>query len=161
MESLTVSKPKKSYKTFRYTTSVHWERNRAGILGSFDKPEFRVASPPEFQGEEGVWTPEDLFVGAVNACTMTTFVAFAERIHLPILAYSSTAQGFLEYMDGTYRFTKIILQPYIVLPSTDLVEEAKKTLDEAHKKCLISNSILSEVILEPIIEVQTQNVVYV
>lgn len=161
MERVTAYKPKITYKTFRYTTTLYWVGDRAGMLASGDKQEFRVASPPEFQGEEGVWTPEDLFVGAVNACTMTTFAAFAERVQLPIVSYSSLAQGILEYVDGKYQFTKIIFQPHIVLHSADLVEEAKKTLDDAHQKCLISNSIRSEVVLEPIIEVQPQKLVYV
>jgi peroxiredoxin-like protein len=159
MEYATVAKPKIKFKTYRYTTNIYWQGDRAGILASGEKPEFRVASPPEFHGEEGVWTPEDLFVAAVNACTMTTFAAFAERVQLPVFSYCSTAQGILEVVDGTYRFTKIILQPHIVLNSADLVEEAKKTLDDAHQKCLISNSINAEVVVEPIIEVQPQKVV--
>ncbi|MBI3191832.1 MAG: OsmC family protein, partial [Pedosphaera parvula] len=55
--------------------------------------EFRVASPPEFKGEAGVWTPEDLFVAAVNVCTMTTFAAFAQRLNLPVLSYRCEAEG--------------------------------------------------------------------
>jgi peroxiredoxin-like protein len=159
MQTATISKPKITYKTYRYTTTLYWQGNRSGILASGDKQEFRVASPPEFHGEEGVWTPEDLFVGAVNTCMMTTFAAFAERVQLPVLSYCSTAQGILEVVNGKYQFTKIILQPHIILHSADVVEEAKKTLDEAHQKCIISNSIHSEVIVEPIIEVQPQKVV--
>lgn len=154
MEMATVTKPRVKYKSFTYLTKLEWVGNRAGILGSGEKQEFRVASPPEFQGEEGVWTPEDLFVGAVNACMMTSFAAFAERLQLPIISYSSTAQGILEFVDGNYQFTKIILRPHVIVQSANLVEEAKKTLDVAHEKCLISNSIHSDVIMEPIIEVQ-------
>jgi peroxiredoxin-like protein len=150
----TLPKPRVKYKTFTYITKLDWLENRAGILGSGDKQEFRVASPPEFEGEDGVWTPEDLFVGAVNACMMTTFAAYAQRLQLQVLSYSSTAQGILEFVDGKFRFTKIILQPHIIVQSANLVEEAKKTLDVAHEKCMISNSIQSNVIIEPIIEVQ-------
>jgi len=39
----------------------------AATFSSSGKPSFRVASPPEFRGEEHVWTPEDLFVAHVES----------------------------------------------------------------------------------------------
>lgn len=122
------------------------------MLGSEGKPEFRVASPPEFKGEAGVWTPEDLFVAAVNICTMTTFLAFASRRHLPLLGYESDAEGLLEFVDGVYRFTRVTLRPEIVVETGAAVADAEKILHDAHLNCLIANSIKAEVIIDPIIK---------
>jgi len=148
------AKPKMKYKTFTYNTALKWVGNRAGILQSDGKPKFRVASPPEFKGEEGVWSPEDLFVAAVDICTLTTFSAFSQRLNLPIVSYSSEAKGMLEFVDGGYQFTKIVLKPTIVVESEDAIEQTEKTLHDAHARCLIANSIKAEVIVEPNIKVK-------
>ncbi len=143
----TQSKPK--YKSFHYSTNLRWVGDRAGMMNAEGKPEFRVASPPEFKGEEGVWTPEDLFVAAVETCTMTTFLAFAYRKKLPLKSYESKAEGKLEFVDGGYRFTRVILKPVIVVSSADAIDEAQKIIHTAHEKCLIANSIRAEVEIEP------------
>lgn len=141
------------YKTFIYRTDLEWIGNRAGTLRAAGKPEFRVASPPEFKGEAGVWTPEDLFVAAVNVCTMTTFAAFAQRLNLPVLSYRCEAEGVLEFMEGGYRFTRVTLRPEIVVESDAAVAQAEKTLGDAHKSCIVSNSIVATVVIEPKIRV--------
>lgn len=146
------SPPGVKYKTFTYRTQLEWVESRAGVLRSEGKPEFRVSSPPEFKGEAGVWTPEDLFVAAVNVCTMTTFLSFAQRLQLPIVSYTSEAEGVLEFVDGGYRFTKVILRPRITVGNEEAIEQARKTLHDAHEKCLISNSIRATVLVEPSIE---------
>lgn len=141
--------PKRTYKTFTYNTSLKWAGDRAGMLHSPGKPEFRVASPPEFKGEEGVWTPEDLFVAAVETCTMTTFLAFAFNKKLPVQSYESSAEGKLEFVDGGYRFTGVIVKPVITLNSEDAIELARQIMHAAHEKCLISNSIHASVDVDP------------
>ena len=147
MESVS-SAPKTKYKSFAYHTQLHWLENRAGQLNSEGKPGFRVASPPEFKGEAGVWTPEDLFVAAVETCTMTTFLAFSTRQQIPLVSYESSAEGFLEFADGGYRFTKVIIRPKVVVENEAAVAQAQKTMDDAHHNCLIANSIKSEVVIE-------------
>ena len=150
MESSTENiKPKMKYKTFTYKTQISRVATRACQLTSEGKQDCRVASPPEFKGEEGVWSPEDLLVAAVNACTFTTFAAFAERKQLPVVLYKSEAEGFLEFTDNGYQFTKIIVRPEIVVESSKYIGETEKMLEDAHKKCLISNSIKGETIVEP------------
>ena len=112
----------------------------------------RVASPPEFKGEEGVWTPEDLFVAALEACTMTTFAAFSLRLGIPVVSYESTAEGLLEFDDGGYRFTRVWIRPVVVVATEEAVAQAGKTLHDAHAKCLITHSVRTEVVLEPRVE---------
>jgi organic hydroperoxide reductase OsmC/OhrA len=145
------TKPKVKYKTFTYQTQLSRVATRACMLTSEGKQEFRVASPPEFKGEEGVWSPEDLFVASVDVCVFTTFAAFAEKKQLPVVSYASEAEGFLEFSDGEYQFTRVIVHPKIVVESSEYIEEAKRIIEDAHKKCLISNSIKGKTIVEPII----------
>lgn len=153
MSEVTVPKPALRRKSFTYTTGITWVGKRAGITSSGDKIPFRTASPPEFKGEEGVWSPEDLFVAAVNACQLTTFVSFAMKLELPVASYQSEAEGTLEFVDGGYRFTRVVVRPRVVVSDPEAVEAVRKTLHDAHGACLVSRSILAEVLLEPVVEV--------
>lgn len=155
-ESAVATESRIRHKTFTYRTGLRWMGGRAGVLGSEGKPEFRVASPPEFRGEAGVWTPEDLFVAAVNVCTMATFLAFAHKSGLALTSYTSEAEGTLEFLEGGYRFTKVSVRPEVVVAEPAAVAQAEKVLEDAHKACLISNSIRSEVLLEPVIRASSE-----
>jgi organic hydroperoxide reductase OsmC/OhrA len=139
----------KKFKSFQYQTDLEWAGDRAGMIHSEGKPAFRVSSPPEFKGESGVWTPEDLFVASIESCAMTTFLAFAERAKLPIVSYTSHAEGFLENVEGSYQFVKIILRPTIVISDPKATDLVCKTFEESNRKCFIANSIRAEVLTEP------------
>ena len=146
--------PKMKYKSFTYRTGLEWLGGRAGTLSSEGKPAFRVASPPEFKGEAGVWCPEDLFVASVNVCVMATFAAFAERLKLPVVSYSCDAEGVIEYVENGYRFTRVTLRPKIAVRTAEAVAQAEKTIHDAHHNCIVSNSVRSSVELVPEISVQ-------
>jgi peroxiredoxin-like protein len=135
-------------KSFTFKTQIKWLGGRAGTSNAEGKPSFRVASPPEFKGEPGVWSPEDLLVQAANACTMTTFLSFANRKQLPLVSYESHAEGLLEFVDGTYRFTRIDIRAKIQLKPGASADEAKTILHDAHKACLIANSLRGDVHVE-------------
>jgi len=138
-------------KSFTYRTSTEWTDERAGILTSNGKPSVKVSSPPEFKGKAGVWTPEDLFVASVETCHMATFMAFAARRSITIRSYKSHSNGVLEYIDGDYRFTRIVIFPTIVVESSASENEVHAILREAQKHCLVTNSIASIVEVNPTI----------
>ncbi|MFA6955661.1 MAG: OsmC family protein [Thermoanaerobaculia bacterium] len=146
-------KPAVRRKSFTYRTGITWVGQRAGISHSGDKIPFRVASPPEFKGEAGVWTPEDLFVAALNSCQLMTFVSFAIKLGLPVASYESEAEGLLEFVDDGFRFTKVVLKPRVVVSDPEAVEAVRKALDDAHRACLVARSVLCEVVLESTVEV--------
>jgi len=148
-----MSLPKIRHKSFTYETDLNWQGGRTAILGSPGKPEFRVTSPPEFKGEEGTWTPEELFVAAIDICTMTTFMAFAQHQNLPVISYESHAAGFLEFVDGKYQFTKVVLKPSIKVGAEAAVDQAEKMVADAHRSCLVANSVRASVAVEPVIAV--------
>ncbi len=140
---------KKSYKVFRFQSEVHWQSGRRAMICSSGKPDLAVGSPPEFKGEPGLWTPEDLFVASLNVCTLMTFIAFAQHEKLDFAGYASDAEGALENVDGKYRFSEITLHPHIDVRSPEDVERAREILEDAHKGCFITNSISTVVKLFP------------
>jgi organic hydroperoxide reductase OsmC/OhrA len=140
---------KKQYKSFRYRNDLMWKSARRGVMSSLGKPELEVGSPPEFRGEPGVWTPEDMYVGALNACLMLTFLSFADRKDLGLVAYETTAEGLLEHMEGRYRITEVTVQPSVVVKSEVDLEAAREIMGKLEENCFISNSITARVKIEP------------
>jgi len=133
-----------------YETEVEWKGERGGYLRSSNLPALQVAAPPEFQGLEGVWTPEHLYVAAVNLCFMTTFLAIAQNSKLEFVSFCASARGKLEKVEGVgFQITEIILRPRVVIPSPRDLDRAARILEKAEKSCLISNSIKTKVKLEP------------
>jgi organic hydroperoxide reductase OsmC/OhrA len=126
---------------------------RGYLRSSADLPVLEVASPPEFQGQEHTWTPEHLFVASVNSCYMATFVAIAELSKLEVVSFTSTAVGKLEKTERQgYRITEIALRPKLLIRFASDAERAQRILEKAERNCLISNSITSDVTLEPEID---------
>jgi len=127
-----------------YSTEVEWTKEREGDLCSPVLPCLHVDAPPEFKGHEGSWTPEHLFVGAVNSCFMTTFLAIAENSKL----------DFVSFKAGGFMITEIVLHPTLTITRARDAERASRILEKAEKHCLISNSIKAEIKLQPEITVK-------
>ncbi len=138
-------------KNYRYVTSVRWTGEKKGAMAAAGKAAVEVATPPEFKGHEGYWSPEDLYVASVNVCVMSTFLAFAGRAELSFTGYESEAEGLLELVDGRFRFTKIVVRPRVTLGPGEDRSRAEEILHKAEEHCLVSNSIRTEVTLEPTI----------
>ena len=73
----------------------------------------------------------------------------SERKGRLVVDYESSAQGTLEHKDGKYRVTQIAVQLRISLKSEDDVEAAREATKDAAESCMISNSILATVQLDP------------
>jgi organic hydroperoxide reductase OsmC/OhrA len=137
-----------------YETDVEWKGERKGETHAPGLPALTVATPPEFQGHEGIWTPEHFFVAAVNACLMTTFLAIAQMSKLNFVAFRSHAQGKLEKVEGQgFQITEIVLKPHLTVAGERDRERAERILEKAEKHCLISNSIKATVRMEPNVSV--------
>ncbi len=138
-------------KVYTYRTAVKWSEQKKGTITSEGKPEIQVATPPEFKGHAGIWSPEDLYVAAANICLMTTFLAVAERAGLAFTAYHCEAEGRVELVEGKFQVTVITLRPHIALSSGDDATKARELIEKAEANCLVSNSMKTRIALEPVI----------
>ena len=133
-----------------YENGIEWTGEKKGRLSAPGLPSLQVATPPEFDGHEGFWSPEHYFVAAVNSCVMTTFLAIADGSKLQFESYQAQATGKLEKPEGEgYRITEIIIRATLVISQSKDLERAGRILQKAEKQCLISNSIKAVVSLEP------------
>ena len=139
-----------------YDVSLTWNTDRKGTMRSdVLNSSIEVATPPEFpKGMQGIWSPEHLFVAAINSCLMTTFLAIAENSRLVYNNFESKAIGKLELVDGKYLMSEVVLKPVVILSNEEDREKALKVLHKSEAACLISNSVKSKIILEPEVKVE-------
>jgi organic hydroperoxide reductase OsmC/OhrA len=122
-------------------------------------PEMDFSAPPDAQGHPGVFTPEDAFVAAANTCIMMMFIWATERFKLRLLSYECRAEGTkLIELDHTETFTRLNFRPVIRIAAgaeqLGTVEaRTRRALRSAQKYSLVANSVKSEVIIEPTIQV--------
>lgn len=136
-------------KSFHFEASLDWIEGRTCVVAAGEGREpLRVGPPPEFRGEPGLWTPEHLFLTAIDSCLMVTFAGMAARHDLQILSYRSSIDGLLEYSGGSFRFTEVVLKPKVRVDE-GAIEIARDLLSKAHDACLISNSLSTRVKVEP------------
>jgi len=137
---------------FYYKNFVKWQGDKKGLLSSHGKHNFEIATPPEFNGHAGYWSPEDLLVASVNSCIMTTFLHFAQRKGLDFLSYESHAEGALERVENKFMISKITIKPSIIIKEESGIKKAESIMRLSEKSCLISNSIKSEIEVIPEIQ---------
>ena len=142
-----------AHKTFTYRTSIEWSGRRSCILTADGKPTLRVSSPPEFRGERDVWTPEDFLVASVETCYLMTFAGLTEKRHLAVEAYSSYAEGVLEWTGDGYAFTRITIHPTVIVTDTPAATPVLTALQDAKRDCLIARSLRAVVEVEPDVEI--------
>jgi len=139
--------------THQYEVNLQWNSERKGTVSSPVLPsKIEVATPPDFpKGMPGIWSPEHLFVAAVNSCVMTTFLAIAENSKVEFISYECNAVGKVEQVEGKYEITEVILKPKLTVPSPVNESRMLRILEKSEKACLVSNSIHSKIIFEPTI----------
>ncbi len=150
-----------------YQVNVDWNSDRKGMMCS---PELstslngngciEVATPPEFpKGVAGIWSPEHLFTASVASCIMTTFLAIAENSNLAFSRFSCPSKGKLEKIEKQFLMTEVTVTPTVTLLHEKDRDKALRVLEKTERACLISNSIKSRVVMNPVLLVeQSQSV---
>ncbi|MFW9869317.1 MAG: OsmC family protein [Candidatus Thorarchaeota archaeon] len=128
-------------ETHEYTVRIDWKHGRVGDMIVEGKPKVEVSAPPEFDGPEGIISPEDLFVASAASCFMTTFVSFTKKMRIDFKSFSCEGHGTLERVEKGFQFTKILLKTKVGIESEDLRSKTERALDLSGKYCLVSNSM--------------------
>lgn len=146
-------------KTATYNTTVTWKGEHWGHIKMGNGPEMDFSAPPDAQGHPGVFTPEDAFVAAANTCVMMMFIWAAERFKLNLVSYDCYTEGTkLIELDRTEIFTQLVLRPKIVVRAdgqdkATVEKRVRRGLESAQKYSLVANSVKSQVIVEPDINI--------
>ncbi len=146
-------------KTAVYHTTVQWKGEHWGHIVMGNGPQMPFSAPPDAQGHPDVFTPEDAFVAAVNTCIMMMFIWATERFKINLQRYECRAEGTkLIELDRTEIFTEVKLWPHICITANgskpEVIESRiRKALQSAQKYSLVANSVKSDIVIEPTIEI--------
>jgi organic hydroperoxide reductase OsmC/OhrA len=146
-------------QTATYNTTVTWKGEHWGHIVMGNGPEMDFSAPPDALGHVGVLTPEDAFVAAANTCIMMMFIWACERYKLNLLSYECRAEGTKRIeLDRTEIFTHLHFWPSILVSAGNedlniIRGRIQKGVAAAQKYSLVANSVKSEIVIEPKIEV--------
>ncbi len=113
-----------------------------------------VACPPEFGGHPNIWSPEDIFLASVKICTMTTLSWFTNKENITLKSYGSMASGTAEFIGGVFQFSSITVKIQVCASSEDDRIRVEKLLKKVERACLITDSITTDVHIEPEIVIE-------
>jgi len=142
-----------------FRSEVFWAKegekeNSMDFLYHFqDRGNVKASSAVPFRGNPDRICPEELFVTSVSSCQMLTYLHLCSKNGIEIISYRDEAKGFLSILPGEKIFIhKIHLFPVITF--MDMEDDVHKALSvrliqEAHELCFISNSIKTEILIEP------------
>lgn len=105
------------------------------------KPDIAGSSAPGFRGDPKAHNPEDLLLSALSMCHALTYLAVCAGSGVQVLAYEDHAEGVLEKVERTFRFTGATLRPRVVVAAGSNLDRANSLHDKAHANCFIANSI--------------------
>ncbi len=125
----------------RYVVDASGGSTGTVLLSSSGLPTLQTAAPVQFGGPGDQWSPETLLVGAAADCFLLTFRAIAAASKFSWTALRCNAEGLLERVDGTARFTQLLLRARLTVPPGTDADKARRLLEKAEKGCLITNSL--------------------
>ncbi|MHB8643172.1 MAG: OsmC family protein [Gaiellaceae bacterium] len=122
-----------------FPVRVDWlgaKRVSAFVAG---KQPIDVATPPPFDGGiEGVWSPEDFFVGAAASCFAVTLAGIAAKSRVPLHALAVDGLGVVgKRDDGRTTFLEVELN-VSVETDDDHVAAAEKAISRVERHCLVA-----------------------
>ncbi len=136
-----------------YTNKVVWKGEHLGYTYCENGIEMDFSAPPTLHGHPDMMTPEDAYMMAVNTCVHMMVIWAAERFKLELIAFECTAEGEVEeFLDQTSWFKTLTLRPHVkVRNSSEKV--VLRALKMARKYSTIAESVKSQIVIEPIIEI--------
>ncbi len=116
-----------------------------------------LSADPAFRGDGQRLSPEQLVVIAASSCQLLSFLAVAARARIEVLEYEDEAESEMPEDDLPVRITSIRLKPRIVVGSEVSKKRVRHYVEVAHNECYIANSLKTNIVVEPIIEVRGKN----
>ena len=132
-----------SYKT--YDRSHMWKFEGGTLI--------EASAAPDYLGRAELVNPEEAFAASIASCHMLTFLAIASMKKYTVAMYEDNAVAILGKNEKLkMAVTTVFLRPNIIFKGDNIPD--KTIIDEmhhrAHLDCFISNSVLTEIIVEPV-----------
>jgi organic hydroperoxide reductase OsmC/OhrA len=132
-----------SYKKYDRTHS--WKFEGGAVV--------KASAAPEYLGKKEFVNPEEAFAASLASCHMLTFLALASMKRYTVEVYEDTAIAILEKNEKSRTaVTKLYLRPKVNFKGDNIPDETiiNEMHQRAHTECFIANSVLTEIIIEPV-----------
>jgi organic hydroperoxide reductase OsmC/OhrA len=149
--------------THRYRARLSWSGSTGAGWKHYDRAHEGVAPPAEprltlttgeEKGDPRQLNPEQLVVMAASSCQLLWFLHLAAKARIDVVEYEDEAEAEMPEDEEPVRITRIVLRPRIAVASEVGEERVAKLVELAHERCYVANSLRSEVLLEPSIELR-------
>ena len=150
-----------------YTATIAWERGGSDFIthgysrahrwrfdGGLEVP---ASSSPQVvplpMSDPAGIDPEEAFVASLSSCHMLWFLDIAARRGLTVDRYTDEASGVMaNNAAGKLAMTVVTLHPRVVFAGAAPSETELHALhQQAHERCFIASSVLTEVRCEPVL----------
>lgn len=150
----------------KFTAHLTWNGNRGDGTSNYrtygreyhvaidGKSDLSGSAAKEFRGDDALHNPEDLFLAAISACHLLTYLALCARNEISVLTYEDRATGTLRLdARGGGKFDEVTLHPSVEIAAGGDLERAIALHKEAHELCFIANSCSVPIGHEPTVRV--------
>ena len=150
-------------RVHRYEARTSWRGSTGLGWDAYDREHEAVVPPAggsltlttgEERGDPRLPNPEQLVLMAASSCQLLSFLHMAAKARVDVVEYEDSAEAEMPEHDRPVRLTRIILRPRIVVASQTPEQRVRNLVELAHRECYVANSLRSEVILEPEIELR-------
>ena len=148
----------------QYKLTVHWTGNkgtgtdtyrsyeRSHTISIEGKPDIEGSSDPAFRGDRTRHNPEEMLLSALSTCHMLSYLHLCAVGGVIVTAYTDVATGeMVETPDGGGHFTKVTLNPKVIVAQTSMIGKAIELHEKAGELCFIANSVNFPVNHQPVV----------
>jgi organic hydroperoxide reductase OsmC/OhrA len=149
-------------KRHLYRASLHWDAGAGQGTESFKsysrEHKIKSESKPEIVATSGFhgsshYNPEELLVAALSSCHMLWYLHLCSQNGIVVTRYVDEAEGtMIEDAAIGGKFERAVLRPRVTISKGDK-QKAAALHHEAHRTCVVANSVNFPVDCEPTIEV--------
>ncbi|HEX8381412.1 MAG TPA: OsmC family protein [Allosphingosinicella sp.] len=134
------------FREGRYSRAHSWSFDGGAVVPASSSPHVVPAPMSDPAGVD----PEEALVASVSSCHMLWFLHLARDSGLNVAAYRDDARGTMGKDEkGRMAMIRIVLRPQIAFAGDPPEAEALGRLHrEAHERCFIANSLLTEIVVE-------------
>ncbi len=133
-------------------TSTYRAYSRDHVLASGGKATILGSSDPNFRGDAGRWSPEELLIASLSACHQLWYLHLCAEAGVVVTAYEDQAEGMMvEETSGEGQFVSAVLRPRVTITADSDAAIAERLHDAAHQKCFVARSMNFPVSHEPVI----------
>ena len=135
----------KDFSYAAYDRTHTWEFEGGKIM--------QASAAPEFMGAIEYINPEEALAAALSSCHMMSFLFVASKKKYIVETYEDASVAILAKNDkNKMAVTQLYLKPKITFRGENQPDKA--AIDAlhhlAHEECFIANSVLTEIIIEPV-----------